>query len=449
MNEGMLVDHRNIGAVFRRLSLPTAVAMAGDQLLGIADTIAIGSMGPVALAGATAATTCFIALSFAVIGYMSGCGIIAAQRVGARDIDGFGSTVRAGLLVPLAAAMVMCFLGAFFSQSILHAMIGGLPSAHAGALYLTVRCFSMIPIAVSGILITGLGAAGNRSFGVLMLVLINAIHIPLLLVLALGLGTHRPLGIAGAGLSSMLSESVACIFAVWYVYRRRDYRIFTSNRFNLRLAWECARLGTPEAVFLFAMMVPDAVIVSLLAPLGALTVSGFRALVIASDLTFVIPIPLQTAVQTVIGQRLGALDVEGARTFFERARLRSLWITAAGAALAAMLAWPAAYVLTFNAAVASLAAWPLAAHMLTLPIKGWSMVSMAPIRAAGDTQFSLIIGIITAVLVLPAAFVCIRVLHFGLWGVPVAWIFAWSARAVITTYKLRGASWTRRPLLTT
>jgi hypothetical protein len=37
-------------------------------------------------------------------------------------------------------------------------------------------------------------------------------------------------------------------------------------------------------------------------------------------------------------------------------------------------------------------------------------------------------------------------LHIGLWGVPIAWIFAWSARAVLTGFKLRDGSWTRRTL---
>ncbi len=442
----MLVDHRNIGAAFRRLSLPAAIAMLGDQLLGIADTIAIGSLGPVALAGATAAGTCSVALTFGVIGFMGGCGIIAAQRIGKQDLDGFGSAVRAGVLMPVVAAVLGSALGAAFAGTIIAHMVGALPSAHASAQYLAIRCLSMIPIAISGTLITGLGAAGNRSFGVLMLLLINLIHIPLLLVLALGLGTHHPFGIPGAAVSSLLSECIACVYGIWYVWRRPEYRVFARLSVDVRLALECARLGLPEAVFLFAMMVPDAIIVTLLAPLGAVLVSGFRALIVVSDLTFAVPAPLQGAVQTVIGQRLGARDVAGAKAFFVRARRQSLWITAVAAIAAALLAWPAAYLFTFNAAVASIAAWPLAAHMLTLPLKAWAMVSMAPIRAAGDTRFSLLIGVVTAMLVIPAAYLCIRVLHMGLWSVPVAWIFAWSARSAITAIKLHGESWSRRPV---
>jgi Na+-driven multidrug efflux pump len=326
-------------------------------------------------------------------------------------------------------------------------MIGHLPSAHASALYLIIRCFSMIPMSISATLIVGLGAAGNRILGIIVLAIINLVHIPLLLVLALGFGTHRPLGIEGAAISSLLSETVAAAYAVLYVYRRPVYRIFERLTIDVRLALECARLGLPEAVFLFAVIAPDSFVVAMLAPLGAIAISAFRALNIVSDLTFAVPSPMQSAVQTVIGQRLGAGDVDGARWFFKRARLFSFWFTTIAGAITALLAWPLAYLFTLNAVVASAAAWPLAVQMTTLPIKGWAMVSMAPIRAAGDTRFSMTVGIVSSVLVIPLSYAFIKVLHIGLLGVPIAWVVAWLARLLLTMVKLRGDSWTRRALI--
>jgi Na+-driven multidrug efflux pump len=94
-----------------------------------------------------------------------------------------------------------------------------------------------------------------------------------------------------------------------------------------------------------------------------------------------------------------------------------------------------------------MAALPLAVHMATLPIKGWSMVSMAPIRASGDTRFSMFVGILCSALVIPFAWLGIERLHIGLYSVPFGWIAAWSARALITYVKLRGGAWTRRETL--
>lgn len=443
----MLVDHRNMGAAIRRLSLPIAFTMLGDQLLGIVDTIAIGSLGAVALAGVTGAATVFTAVAFAIFGFFSGMSIIAAQRIGARDLENYGKTVRAGFVVPFISAVICALLSIPLASVVIHAMVGNLASAHDSSLYLILRCFSLLPIAISGTLIVGLGAAGNRVLGVLVLAIVNIVHIPLLLILALGWGTHHPLGIVGAGVSSLLSETIACICALVYTWRRPIYQVFASFDLNLRLALECARLGLPEVAFLFAVIAPDSFIVAMLAPLGAVAISAFRALNVASDITFVVPSPIQSATQTVIGQRLGARDIEGARAFFIRARKLSFWLTTVTGAMCAVLAWPLAYIFTLNAVVASAAALPLALHMLTLPIKGYAMVSMSPVRASGDTRFSLIVGILTGILVVPVCYVCIRVFHIGLYGVPIAWIIAWGARAIATAIKLRGEAWTRRNLI--
>lgn len=444
MATAMIVDHRNVGAAFRRLSLPIAMQMFGDQVLGIADTIAIGSLGTVALAGATASSTVFIAVAFAIFGLMTGMSIVAAQRIGAHDIEGFARTVRAGTIGPLVAGIICFALSLVASGPVIHALIGDLSSAKASAWYLVLRCASIVPIAISGTLIVGLGAAGNRRLGVLALLVINAVHIPLLLVLALGWGTHHPLGIAGAGLSSLLSETVGTIYTIVYVARRPLYRIFASWSISWRLAWECFRLGLPEAIFLLGVIVPDVFIVAMLAPLGPVVISAFRALNIVSDLTFVVPTPLQTAAQTVIGQRLGARDIEGAQWFLHRAQRLAFGITVVTGIATAILAWPLAFVFTLNAGVATIAALPLALHMATLPLKGWAMVSMAPIRASGDTRFSMIVGLACSALVIPFAWIGIERLHLGLYSIPLGWIAAWCVRALLTQWKLHEGEWTRR-----
>lgn len=444
MTQSLIVDHTNVGAAFRRLSIPAAVQMLGDQLLGIVDTIAIGSLGTVALAGQTAANAAFMAALFALAGLSTGMSIIAAQRVGAHDVDGFARTVRAGAIVPLVGALAWLALSIPLGSFFIHAMVGDIASAPASVWYFVLRSASAIPIVISGTLIIGVGAAGNRQLGVIVLLLINLVHIPLLLMLALGWWTHHPLGIAGAGLSSLLSETIAAIYAIAYVARRPIYRIFSSWETPWRLALESARLGLPEAIFLLGVLVPDIFIIAMLAPLGSMAVSAFRALTVVSDLTFIVPSPLQMATQTVIGQRLGARDRAGARWFLRRAQRISFGVSVAAGIVVAALAWPLAFAFTLNAAVASIAALPLALHMVTLPIKGWAMVSMAPIRASGDTRFSMFVGIACSALVIPLAWIGIEHLRLALYSVPLGWIAAWSVRALLTQWRLRGGNWLRR-----
>ena len=440
----MVVDHTRVGAAFRRLSVPLAVQMLGDQILGIVDTIVIGYLGTVALAGVTAATIVFFTIMMTLNGLWSGLSIIAAQRIGAHDVDGFGRTVRAGFLIPFLASIVLALISIPVSIPLVGGLIGGLASSHASGIYLILRCFSLIPISVSAALIVGLGAAGNRKLGVYLLAIINIIHIPLLLVLALGLGTHHAFGIAGAGVSTLISEAIAAVFAVIYVLRKPVYRVFAEITIDWNLAVRCAWLGVPESVFGLALVGPDIAIVSMLAALGPTAIAAFRALNVVSDLTFVVPSPLQSATQTVIGQRLGARDTAGARWFLQRAIRATFIVSTLTGIVVAIFAWPLSYLFTLNAVVASAAALPLALHMLTLPIKGMAMVALSPIRAAGDTRFSMFIGVLCSVVVLPLTWFGIERLHIGLYSVPIAWIIAWAARGAVTAWKLRSGSWTER-----
>jgi Na+-driven multidrug efflux pump len=82
--------------------------------------------------------------------------------------------------------------------------------------------------------------------------------------------------------------------------------------------------------------------------------------------------------------------------------------------------------------------------MVTLPIKGWAMISLAPIRAAGDTAFSMRVGILCSALVIPLAWIGIERLHLGLYSVALGWIAAWTVRALLTQWKLREGEWMRR-----
>jgi len=323
----------------------------------------------------------------------------------------------------------------------MRALVGPLPTVHAGAWYLILRCFSIVPVIISGIAYTVFGAAGDTRFGFKLLVWINVVHIPLLLVLALGWGTHHPLGIAGAGISSLFAEIIGAVYSVTTAWRRPQYRIFAARDVDLRLAIRIFWLGLPEAVYLFLVVAPDIAVVAILAPFGAETVAAFRVLAIVSDITWAVPGSLGSAAQTIIGQRFGANDLAGARVFDRGALRYGVALSAGGGIAVAALAWPIAFVCTLDARLASLAAAPLALHMLTLPLKGYAMVGIARVRAAGDTRFSMLVGIIASAIDIPGTWFAAQVLHAGLFAVPLAWIVAWLFWCAATALRLRRFDW--------
>ncbi len=442
------IEHRDAGAALRRLATPNALAMVGDQLLGIVDTIAIGALGTAALAGITAAVGIFMVLGIGLFAFGSGIRIVGAQAIGARQSERFGEIVRAATVVPFAIATLAALSSLVLAGPLIHAIAPAGADMNAAARYLTLRSFCLIPMVCTGALIVAFATAGDSRLALRVLLVINAVHIPLVFILALGWLTHRPLGLTGAGISSLIAELVGLGYAVYATTRRPELRIFSSPHIDARLVRVTTSLSWPEFVFLVLQIVPEPVTIAFLAPSGAEGVAAYRALSLVSDLTWSLPGSLGDASEVILGQRIGARDYAGARQFQRDATRIAVIVCAAVGLAVAVGAWPLAALCTLSPTLATLAAGPLAVHVgVTLPLKGYAMTVLAPIRGAGDTRFVMMMGILMAAVQLVGLSLAIRTFGLGLWGVPVSWTAAWIVRSAVTTLRLRSGDWERRRLV--
>ncbi|HEY1729422.1 MAG TPA: MATE family efflux transporter [Candidatus Baltobacteraceae bacterium] len=440
----MIVDHRNVPAALWRLGAPNALALVADQFLGIADTIVVGAIGTAALAGISAATSIFVILAIGLWAFPSAGRIMEAQALGKGDVAAFGRIVRASLVAPFVVAVVVALISIFAAEPTMRLMLGSIPIRGAASHYLILRCISLIPMTIAAQAIAAFGAAGDMRLAPRTLFIINIVHIPLLIVLALGVGTHVRLGLFGAGLSSLLSECVGAVYCILVTMRRPQYHILEELDIDFSLCRASTLLALPEFVMLVLLLVPDALTVAFLAPLGAVAVAAFRAFTVVTDLTWAVPGAFGDSMQIIIGQRLGAGDTQGAQDFLMHATRLAVLVGAIVGVIFIQLSWPLTALVTLSPALANVAALPLALHLTTLPIKSYAIAVLAPIRAAGDTRFSMWTGIIGAFVAVSIVALLTHVVQFGLYAIGIAWIASWSVRSLITWLRLRRGDWTTR-----
>lgn len=442
-----VLEHRDAGAAIRRLATPNALALVGDQLLGIVDTIAIGALGTAALAGITGATGVFAVLGIGLFAFGSGLRIVGAQAIGAGQSERFGAIVRSAAIAPLAIALLAALVSLVGAHPLLAAILPRGAPVDAASRYLELRAFCLLPMVCSGLLIMAFATAGDTRLALRVLIVINAIHVPLVFVLALGVGTHHALGLTGAGISSLIAEVVGLAYAARETRRRPELRIFSSWRVDPALVRLTTWLSWPEFVFLTLQIAPEPVTIWLLAPYGTETVAAYRTLSLVNDATWALPGSLGDASEVIVGQRIGARDYAGAKAFTREALRIALRVSVGIGTLVALLAWPLAALCTLNPALATMAALPLATHVfITLPLKSWGMTVLAPIRASGDTRFVMLMGIGMTAIAMAGITLGIRVLHLGLWSVPFGWTAGWIFRGTITAARLRSGDWERRRL---
>jgi putative MATE family efflux protein len=439
------LEHADAGLAIRRIAVPAAFAFLGDQLLGIVDTIAIGTLGTAALAQITTAMSVFLVFGIGLFGFGSGLRILGAQAIGAGRSERFGTIVRSSIVVPLGLAIVIAGALAICAHPLMAAMLPPHVTTTGAARYLAIRGLSLVPMVVTGMLATAFATSGDTKISLRILIVVNLVHIPLLGILALGALTHHPLGLGGAALSSLVAELIACAYTIAQTVQRPEFRIFSSRRIERELVLATASLSWPDFVFLALQLIPAPVTVALLAPSGAETIGALRALEVVNDATWALPGSLGDAFGTIVGQRIGASDYDGAETFLCKGRAIALRTCALAAAIVAALAWPLSALFTFSPRLATIAFAPLAAHVaLTLPLKGLAMANVAPIRAAGDTRWVMRMGIFTTLISIGTIVLGIEVFHIGLWSLPLGFSVGWIYRNIATARQLAGGDWRRR-----
>jgi len=149
-------------------------------------------------------------------------------------------------------------------------------------------------------------------------VLLNCVLAPVLIG---GIGTGRPLGVAGAGLASTLSVVAGVAILTLYFVRLEKYVAFHREQWRPRLAtWlEILNIGLPAGGEFALMFVYMSVILYAIAPFGAAAQAGFGIGTRIMQAVFLPVMAISFAVAPVAGQNFGARNAERVRRTFRDA----------------------------------------------------------------------------------------------------------------------------------
>jgi putative MATE family efflux protein len=153
-------------------------------------------------------------------------------------------------------------------------------------------------------------------------VLLNALLAPVLIA---GIGTGRPLGVAGAGLASTISVAAGVLLLTWYFVRLERYVHFRASLWRPRLGvWgRMIDIGLPAGGEFALMFIYMAVIYWVIRDFGAAAQAGFGA---GSRLMQAIMLPAMAiafATGPIAGQNYGARKYPRVRETFRSAAVTS------------------------------------------------------------------------------------------------------------------------------
>jgi putative MATE family efflux protein len=418
------------GPVSRHLLATTGFMLAMmvfQTLYFLIDLYWVGRLGTAAVAGVSIAGQ----LSFIVLALSQMLGVgtttLISHAAGRRDRAEAEHLFNQALVLSLVTAVAFLAVGLAGVDAYARAMSADAATAAAARAYLAWFIPAMALQFPLGVMSSALRGTGQFRAPMMVSIVSIVTNMALAPFLIFGWGTGRPLGVAGAAISSLVSIVVALAWLSTLFVRADAWLRFSRADARPRLApWQrLLGIGLP-AGFEFAMMaLYQAVVYTLARPFGAAEQAGFGIGMRVIQATFMPVVALGFAVAPVAGQNVGAGLPDRVRAVLRDAALMAtvymLVITAV------VHLWSRGMVQVFTADPGVVQAGTVYLEIISwnFVASGLVFVSSSLFQALGNTVPSLVSSATRMVLVIVPAVMLAR-----LPGFQMTWIWILSAATV-------------------
>jgi multidrug resistance protein, MATE family len=301
-----------------RLALPLVLAEIGWMSMVIVDTMMVGRLpySAEAIAAVSISSSLFIVFAFFGEGLLIGLDTLVSQSFGAGHRQDCHTSLLNGIYLSFAVAPLLTLpvwlippyferFGVTHSVAVLatpymHTLAAGmLPLLLYFAVRRTLQGMNMVrPIAFALVTANFINFLGNYIF-------------------IFGKFGFPALGVTGSGIATAFSRAylalVLVVYLLWYDARHKTELLKTPAQPDLQRIRQLIALGLPAALQITAEVSVFALVASLIARLGAVSLASHQIALNTVAFTYMIPLGLSSAAAVRVGQAIGRRDPIGAR----------------------------------------------------------------------------------------------------------------------------------------
>ncbi len=311
--------------------IPIVIQNTFTNAVSFVDNIMVGRIGEIEMSAVATVNQLLFVFNLCIFGGLSGIGIFTAQFAGAKDTTGVRRTIRAKNY--LAIAMLMIGLGVFiaFPEPLIKLYISEdtlpevaeLMMVHALD-YIYIMLIGLLPFAISQVYGSTLREEGETKLP--MIGGVSAILINLVLNYILIYGNEgltflpfAPMGVAGAAIATVISRYVEMIILLIATHTQKDkypsfVGVYRTAKIPLSLCREMLKKGSPLLLNEFLWSSGMAVLLQCYSERGIECVAAANISSTVLNLFNVVCFSMGSAIAIILGQHLGADEVEEARS---------------------------------------------------------------------------------------------------------------------------------------
>ncbi len=382
-----------------RLSIPIILAEISSTVMSYVDSAMVGSLGAAATAsvGLVASSTwLFSGMGMCMV---TGFSIQIAQLIGAGRLRQVQSVMRQAMMVSVGVGLLFAAIAAAVSGK-LPIWLGGAPEVCAGSS----RYFFIYGCGLPVVLLRQAGGSMLQCSGDMktpsalnilmccMNVVFNAFFIfPTRVVTLLGMDLTIfgvGMGVAGAALGTVISETVTTILMMYFVCLRSPVLKLVKGvpwRLEQNCMMTTVRLAVPIALERVTTSLAQIAGTKIVSPLGTTAVAANSLAVTAEGFCYMPGYGMAAAATTLVGQSMGAERRDQAKRFAWLSVALGVGVmTCTGILMYIAAPWIFS-MLTPDAGVQTLGAQVLRIEAFAEPLFAASIVAAGALRGAGDT----------------------------------------------------------------
>ena len=309
LTEGSLVHG------IRNLAVPMLVGAILQNLQSLINLFWVGRLGPTAVAAVAMAGTILMILFPMLMGLSTGTLALVARAVGAHRWDDAGEAASQSIILSAILGVLTGLVGWHYSDHLFR-LLGAEPDVvAAGEAYMRIAMLGSFTGFVLFICSAALQGAGDTVRPMYIMAISNVLNIGLDPLFIFGIGPFPRMGVSGAALASVISQTVAAIAAVHVLFSGKGHLQihFSQWKPNLSLSWRILRIGIPGSGQMLSRSLMSAVLMRIVAGCGTATVAAYGTGLRFHMLIMMPAFAFGGAAATMVGQNLGAGRPERSR----------------------------------------------------------------------------------------------------------------------------------------
>lgn len=432
------------------LILPLAVEQLLAVTIGMADTMMVASVGEVAVSAISLVDAITILIVTLFASFATGGAVVASQYLGRRDIASANTAAKHLLALSLTVSTLLLIICMPIKRQIISLVFGSIETAvlDSGSTYFFYILASLPFLASYDACSALFRSMGNSKVSLLVSVMMNILNIGGNALFIF----YFKLGVAGAGLSTLLSRVIGSATMLILISRPRDL-ISINRRHKVTLQPEMIkrilRIGIPNGVEGSVFQIGKLIVQGFIAVFGT---SAIAAEAISSSIVSFINIPgraIGMSSITVIGQAVGANRPDEAEYWGKRL-LRISYMAIGSFAIPTFIFAPNLVAIFNLSAGATSVAIRLIRSAMAMSTLLWATSFGIPnfLRAAGDAKYTMGVSMFSmwAFRVVFGYLLAIT-LNLGVYGVWIGMFIDWFVRSLLFAHRFLKGKWKSKSLI--